>query len=345
MKRLNVFALSAVVALAVVGVAMSPGEASASVQWPIGADAFALNLAFGGLIINATNLKTLYTAYNAAFQGGLGSVKPMYERVATTVPSSTSSNEYGWMGQFPMLREWLGDRVVHGIQAHSYSIKNKPFELTIGVDRDSIEDDQYGVFTPMFTEMGRSTAAHPDHLVWPLLKAGFNTLCYDGQNFFDTDHPVLDENGQETSVANTDGGAGAPWFLMDVSRALKPIIYQKRRSFDFVAMDQPTAENVFNKKEFKYGVDGRDNVGFAFWQFAWGSKQALDAAHFATAFAGLETMKGDHGRPLGISPNLLVVGPSNRQKGLELVNAERNAAGATNVWKGTVELLVVPWLA
>jgi len=44
----------------------------------------------------------------------------------------------------------------------------------------------------------------------------------------------------------------------------------------------------------------------------------------------------------GVNPKLLAVGPSNERKGLELINAERNAAGATNVYRGTAELLVVP---
>jgi len=59
----------------------------------------------------------------------------------------------------------------------------------------------------------------------------------------------------------------------------------------------------------------------------------------------LEGMKGDHGRPLGIMPNVLVVPPSLRENGLEILNAERDSGGATNVWRGTAELLVVPWLA
>ncbi len=55
-------------------------------------------------------------------------------------------------------------------------------------------------------------------------------------------------------------------------------------------------------------------------------------------------MKGDHGQPLRIKPNLLVVPRSLEGAALELLNAERNAAGATNVWKGTATLFVCDWL-
>jgi len=181
--------------------------------------------------------------------------------------------------------------------------------------------------------------------VFDLLKACFGITCYDGQYFFDTDHPVIDGAGATVSVANTDGGAGTPWFLLDLGRPLKPIIFQRRRDYQLIRMDTDTDEVVFSRKEFRYGVDARVNVGVGLWQVAWGSKQTLDATHFETAFAALEGMKGDHGRPLGLKPTHLVVPPSLRAKGLELLNAERNAAGATNVWRDTAKLLVVPWLA
>ncbi|MBL4751462.1 MAG: Mu-like prophage major head subunit gpT family protein [Amylibacter sp.] len=297
------------------------------------------------MIINSGNLNAIRVGFSAAYMNGLGMADRQSARIATTVPSSTRENKYGWLGKMPSMREWIGARVVHSMAEHDYSIKNVPFELTIGVDRDDIKDDNLGTYTPMFTDMGESVSAKPDIMVFDALKNGFTTDCYDGQSFFDTDHPVLDENGDDGVVANTDGGAGTPWFLLSTKRSLKPIIYQEREKPVFVARDNPNDSNVFTNKLFEYGIDGRWNVGYGFWQMAWGSKQALDAAHFETAFAAIEGMKGDYGRPLGLTPDLLVVPPSLRSKGLELLNAERNAAGATNVWKDTAELLVVPWLA
>lgn len=297
------------------------------------------------MLINGQNLQTLGIGFESSFQRGIGMAATQWQRMATRVGSSTGKNEYGWLGQFPNVREWLGDRVVHGMQAHDYTIKNKPFELTVGVDRDDIEDDNIGIYGPFFEQMGMSSAAHPDQLVWDLIKLGFAAACYDGQFFFDTDHPVLDANGVEASVANTDGGGGTPWFLSDARHPLKPLIFQERKAFNFVRRDSETDDNVFDRKEFVYGVDGRSNVGFGFWQFTWGSKQTLNKANYEIARVALMNMKGDYGRPLGNMPNLLVVGPSDELAGLEIVNSERDTAGATNVYKGTAELLVVPWLA
>ncbi len=297
------------------------------------------------MIINQANLGRLYTVLSTAFNRGLGLATSQWNQIATKVPSTTREEKYGWLGKVPNVREWIGDRVIHGISAHDYAIKNKSWELTLGVDRDDIEDDTYGVYNPLFEEMGMSTASHPDSLIFALLKAGFTTACYDGQNFFDTDHPVLDEDGVVQSVANTDAGSGTPWFLVDSSRALKPILYQVRKEFNFVRKDKPEDDNVFERKEYLYGVEGRSNVGFGFWQFAWGSKQTLNATYYKAAREGLQSMKSDHGRPLGIMPKLLIVPPSLEAAGLTLLNAEHDAAGATNIYRGTASLLVVPWLA
>lgn len=324
--------------------AVAPDALAGLLESGLTADPALAGIAFGGLIINRANLANLFTGFKAAFQRGLGQAPGQHSLVAMTVPSTTSKEEYGWLGSLPNMREWIGDRVVHAIGQHDYSIKNKDWELTIGVPRNAIDDDQYGIYSPLFEEMGRSVAAHPDQLVWPLLRAGWATPCYDGQNFFDTDHPVLDEDGQTISVANTDGGAGEPWFLMDLSRAIKPVIYQERKKPQFVAKTAPTDDNVFNAKEFVYGVDSRAAAGFGLWQLAWGSKQTLNKAAYATARAALQGMKGDHGRPLGLKATHLVVPPSLEGAGLEILNAERDAQGATNVYRGTAQLIVASWL-
>lgn len=296
--------------------------------------------------INQQTLRTLFIGFNAAFKEGLSSqAASQYARVATPVPSTTREQDYGWLGKIPNVREWIGDRVVHNITQSGYAIRNKPYEVTISVDRDDIEDDNLGIYTPLFQELGSASGSHYDQLVFGLLKAGFTSPCYDKQYFFDTDHPVLDANGNLTSVANTDGGSGTPWFLIDGSRTLKPIILQKRKPWNLVRMDQETDSNVFDRKEYVYGTDARHNVGFGFWQFAWGSKQTLNKANYKIAREAMMGMKGDHGRPLGVRPSLLVVPPGLEGQALEILNAERDAAGATNVYKGTAELLVCPWLA
>lgn len=296
--------------------------------------------------LNRNNLVTLGIAFNSAFKGGVAQAESTSAAVTTAVPSSTGKEEYGWLGKIPSVREWLGDRVVNNISQSSYTIANKDYENTIAVLRNHIVDDNLGLYGPLFTEMGMATVAHKETLIWGALQAGFANNCFDGTPFFSTAHPVLDVNGQPTTYKNTDDapGGGAPWFLIDDTRALKPIIFQDRQPFEFVARDKVDDENVFQRKEFQYGVDARHNVGYGFPQYAWGSTATLDDAHYANARAKMRSLTGDYGRKIGVRPTLLVVHPTLEEAGLQLLNAERNAAGASNVWKGTAKLLVAEWL-
>jgi len=295
--------------------------------------------------INEGNLEGLFTAFNTIFNGALESATSTHSRVSMTVPSTTRENDYRWMRKLPRVREWLGDRVIQNLESQGYRILNRDFEHTIGVDRNDILDDQIGVYNPLFAEQGRAVAEHPDELIWGLCAAGFDEVGFDGQPFFDTDHPVLDEDGTEISVSNMTAGSGTPWFLFDTSRAIRPFIHQTRMAPQFVALDNPRDQNVFHKKEFLYGVDGRWNAGYGLWQLAHGSKAALNAEAYMAARAAMQGMRGDHGRPLRVRPTLLVVPPSLEKAALEVLKAERDAAGASNVAMGLSELHVEQLLA
>lgn len=297
------------------------------------------------MLINRASLAAAFTGFKTVFNQGLGQAESQYQRVAMTVPSSTSQEVYAWLGKTTRFREWLGDRVIQNLGTHDFTIKNKSFENTIGVDRDHLEDDTLGIYNPLFTQLGMDAATHPDELVFALLAAGFTGVGYDGQFFFDTDHPVIDANGAEQSVSNHGGGASTPWFLLDTSKAIKPFIFQRRRDYQFVAMDDPNDDNVFRRKEFQYGVDARVNVGYGLWQMAFGSKQTLDATSYGAARTAMMSFKGDNGRPLNIRPTLLVVPPSLEKAALDVIQAERLANGATNTYRNTAEVMVCPWLA
>ena len=179
-----------------------------------------------------------------------------------------------------------------------------------------------------------------------LLGSGFTTNCFDGQFFFDTDHPVVGADGATVSqVSNFGGGAGTAWYLLDTSRAVKPIIWQPREDYEFVALTRPDDAHVFVLDQFLYGVRARVNAGFGLWQMAYASRQTLNAANYAAGRAAMMSLKADGGRPLGVTPTILVVPPSLEADALSIVNVEYGAGGASNPWKGTAELVVSHWLA
>lgn len=142
------------------------------------------------MIINPQNLRGIYVSFNTLFNQAFSEQKPTYEKVTTVVPSTSDSETYAWLGDIPGMREWIGDREIQNLTGSDYTIKNKDFELTVGVDRNAIEDDKIGLYKPSIQMLGASAASHPDELVYALLASGFEAKCYDGKAFFATDHEV-----------------------------------------------------------------------------------------------------------------------------------------------------------
>ncbi len=299
-------------------------------------------------IITPPLLTSLRTGFSKSFQDALAQTATDWEKIATRVPSSSTSNTYGWLNQYPTLREWVGARVVKDMAASGYQITNKLFEGTVGVARTDIEDDNVGVYAPLFAEMGRAAKSHADELVFGLLAQGHATPCYDGQSFFDTDHPVypnVDGTGIPEQVANVQPGSEPSWYLLDCSRALKPLIFQERTAPELEAMTATNDEGVFTTDTYRYGIRYRCNAGFGFWQLAYKSNAELNSARFNAAYAAMQSFKADGGRPLGVKPTHLVVPPSLRAAALALIEAQTLAGGESNPNFKTVEVVVSPWVA
>ena len=246
---------------------------------------------------------------------------------------------------FPQLREWIGPRVVNNLKAHRFTIENRKFELTVSVSRTDLEDDRLGVFKPVFAQIGQLARRHPEERLFGLLKAGFATACFDGQNFFDSDHPVEGADGAVTSVSNMQTGSEPAWFLLDVSQAVRPIIWQKRQDYEFQQGNRDDEEYVFKNDEYLYGVRARVNAGFGLWQLAFGSQDTLDETNYAAARAAMMGAKADGGRLFGARPTVLVVPPELESDALYLLNTETKDGGGSNPWKGTAELIVTSYAA
>lgn len=297
------------------------------------------------MLINAQNLDLVFKGFQTVYTDAYLNAEVHWDKIAMKVASTGSEETYGWLGMFPQLREWIGPRHVKNLTAHGFTIKNRKFESTVGVPRDNISDDKLGVFKPAFSEMGQLARTHPEELIFNLLTSGFTTTGYDGQNFFDTDHPVKDKDGNVSSVSNMASGAGDAWFLLDTSRGVRPIVWQERETYDFQSMTDATNPHVFMNDEYIYGVRARVNAGFGLWQLAYGSTDTLDATNYAAARQAMMGFRADGGRVLGIKPTTLVVPPSLEDAALHLLNTEINSGGGSNPYKGTAELIVTPYAA
>lgn len=121
------------------------------------------------------------------------------------VTSNKGSEKYGWLGAVPQMREWLDERKISGLRDYDYTIVNRSYESTIGVDRDEIDDDQLGAVKLRVADLGRRAATHPIELFYDLLDNGDTGLAFDGQTFWSTTHTL---DGGTTTQNNIVTGTG-----------------------------------------------------------------------------------------------------------------------------------------
>lgn len=144
-------------------------------------------------------IQALQTSFSTIFKSAYRDTPTFWARLATRVSSSTKTNTYGWMKRLLEMRKWVGPRVIQNMSAHSYILENEPYEATLGVDRDEIEDDALGLFDARVQELARVGARLPDQLVLDVLVNGHTNLGFDGKAFFATDHD-LDPAGNQSNL-------------------------------------------------------------------------------------------------------------------------------------------------
>lgn len=168
------------------------------------------------MIITPASLNGLFTQYDTRFSAAFAKfgTEPWWNQVAMEMPSRTSQNVYAWLAHLPAMRQWLGPRVVQNLETNSYTLVNQKFELTLGIQRTVIEDDQYDTYGPWMDQAAYQARKWPDQQMWPLIDQGqtanFGT-CYDGQNFFSTTHPIDLFNPGLGNQSNYFTGTALTW--------------------------------------------------------------------------------------------------------------------------------------
>jgi len=300
--------------------------------------------------INRENLDKFFRGVNASFRGALlTNVPDQYLQFATVIPSGTSAEDYTWLGEAEELREWVGGRVLTQLASHDYTVKNRKFERTLRAKADDLRDDKIGIYNTRATMLAEAAKLWPNKLCFQALTE--NALCYDKQNFFDTDHPV-GKDGAVSTVSNDNpnaGDDGAYFYLLDTTKPLKPVIFQKREDISFDSLSDTTSDHVYKFDEFLYGARARGNYGYGFWQQAMRSKTGSTVAAIRTELANLRfrmrSTKNDEGREMGIEPNLLIVGRSKEDIMRQVLDAQYIDSSFTpNPVYKAFTLLVAPWL-
>lgn len=127
----------------------------------------------------------LETKFNAAFKAA----QPRGEAISTLVDSDTEAEIQAWMARSLTMRKWVAERVLNDISSRAQKLVNEPYEASFKVPRAKIADDKAGIFSPVMEELARAAKLWRDKLTFQTLLAGNASLCFDGQYYFDTDHP------------------------------------------------------------------------------------------------------------------------------------------------------------
>ena len=142
------------------------------------------------MIVNKQTLNALFVNIMTTFNKAFAATETHWQKIAMRIPSTTGSNDYVWLSRFPKMRRWVGEKHIKNLKGNRYVIHNDDFEATIAVRRNDIEDDNLGMVGIHAQGAGQSAAEWPDDLVFEAVNKGATELCFDGQPFFDTEHPV-----------------------------------------------------------------------------------------------------------------------------------------------------------
>lgn len=210
------------------------------------------------MIVNQQALQGITTGFKTIFNKVFNETKTDWDKIATKVPSETGEESYKWLGKIPRMREWIGDREIQNLTGSDYTIKNKDFELTIGVDRNDIEDDKIGVYNPVVQDIAQSTATFPDTLVFKLLLDGFENKCYDGQPFFSDAHKIGKKSisNKGTKALTSDSYAEARKAIMSI----KDENGESLRIIPDTLVVPPALEDTARKILLADQIDGTTNI-------------------------------------------------------------------------------------
>lgn len=166
--------------------------------------------------INAKNLQTLFTAVNMVFRNTFDKAQDnSWTQFAYRQPMTTGIMEMPFLEQVAGMREWVDKRAINRFSADKLTVKARKFELTYGIKRDDLEDDQFGLYRPGIEQIATSAALLPNDLCVELLSSAASAKWLDGAAFFGTTRKYGKSLVSNTSSdALTEASFKAAWNAM-----------------------------------------------------------------------------------------------------------------------------------
>lgn len=199
--------------------------------------------------------------YKAIFQQTFNDTEAEAKKLATIVDSKDLSEDYVWLGNFPNMKEWVGERDVQALQDFGYSLKNKLFEASVTVPRLHIEYDKVGLYKPAIEQMAQNCKLFGSELVATVLLAGTTGLCYDGKAFFATDHAVGTDTyaNKGNGVLNSDNIIAGITFMGTIKNSKGKTLRVKP---NLLVCGPANLANVVNALTKEYKAGGETNTTY-----------------------------------------------------------------------------------
>jgi phage major head subunit gpT-like protein len=152
----------------------------------------------------------IFQEYQTRLLKALDDAPRVASAYAMEVPSSSRSSLHAWLANQSSVKEWLGRRKLNSFGTRHWEVVNRNWELSYSFDVNQIADDLSGLVAEAVMaarQNGAKWARHEDLLCASTLEAGNAATCYDGQFFFDSDHPTDLEGLTSGTFDNTISGA------------------------------------------------------------------------------------------------------------------------------------------
>ena len=116
--------------------------------------------------LNSKNLQAMRTAFNLKFKEGVALYKPIYKELSMVEGDiAHDAIEFPFLDSIGRMREWLGDRQYKNLSNSKIRVKERPFEMSVGIKRRAIETDNWGIYGRVATNMGESSERLWDELM------------------------------------------------------------------------------------------------------------------------------------------------------------------------------------
>src|SRR4030042_1993652 len=114
-------------------------------------------------LVTSAFLSGLMPNFRAIFKQSLDEAvaeTQLYKEIATLFQSTSDKESYGWLGSNPQMSEWLDKRQLKAPKPYDYTLTNKHYEGTIAINRDTYEDDKYGMIAPRVQGLAKRAIRH-----------------------------------------------------------------------------------------------------------------------------------------------------------------------------------------